>query len=92
MTDAVATQALRAASPAFIAALEAFQQFVADMGSNPEAWALNYPGAKLKFLGAVTLQAPALATAEAGAFEQFLNTQTSSLIEKLKQIQAAPQA
>lgn len=75
---------LVAAAPALIVALQALQTFEADMGANPLAWVANYPGAKLKLLGALALQLPQIATAEGGALESLINTTTSGWITKLQ--------
>lgn len=76
--------ALVAAAPSLIAVLQALQQFETDMGPNPLQWVANYPGAKLKLLGNVSLQLPALATAEGGALENLINQQTASWITQLQ--------
>jgi hypothetical protein len=54
------------------------------MGPNPALWVVNYPGAKLKLLGNIALQLPALATSEGGLLENVINTTTSGWITKLK--------
>lgn len=76
----------QAAIPTAIACLEAFQQFEADMGPDPAQWALNYPGAKLKFLGTLGLQVPILAKAEGGALMSSTNI-VSGFITTLKAAQ-----
>jgi hypothetical protein len=84
---------LVAAAPSLISALQAFQAFEADMGANPLLWAANYPGAKLKLLGELALQLPALATAEGGELESVITATTSSWITKLQAaIASAPSA
>lgn len=75
---------LVAAAPSLISALQAFQAFEADMGANPLLWGANYPGAKLKLLGELALQLPALATAEGSELESVITTTTSSWITKLQ--------
>jgi hypothetical protein len=80
----------QAAIPTAIAALQAFQQFETDLGTDPTKWALNYPGAKLKFLGTLSLQLPVLAQAESGALMGAANTQISSWITTLKAAQTPP--
>jgi hypothetical protein len=74
---------LKAAAPALIAALQAFQQFETDMGPATE-WVQNYPGAKLKLLGELALQLPQLEIGEGTALETIINTTTSGWITKLK--------
>ena len=80
---------LVAAAPSLISALQAFQAFEADMGANPLLWVANYPGARLKLLGELALQLPALATAEGGELENVIATTTSSWITKLQAAIAA---
>lgn len=77
---------LVAAAPSLIAALQALQQFETDLGPNPLQWVANYPGAKLKLLGTLALQLPAIATAEGGALEGLINTTTSGWITKLQEL------
>lgn len=74
----------QAAIPTAIAGLQAFQQFEADMGPDPAQWALNYPGAKLKFLGTLGLQVPILAKAEGGALMSSTNNIVAGFITTLK--------
>jgi hypothetical protein len=76
---------LVAAAPSMIAALKAIQQFETDMGPATQ-WVANYPGAKLKLLGALTLLIPQVAIAEGGALETIINTTTSGWITKLEAI------
>ena len=88
MTDTAITTIEAAAAPSLIGALQALQQFEADMGPNPLVWAANYPGAKLKLLGTLALQLPTIATAEGGALENVINTTTSGWITKLQALKA----
>ncbi len=74
---------LSAAAPELIAMIKALQQFNADMGTNPALWGVNFPGAKLKETGAIMLQVPALATAEAGAGLTALDNVYAGWITKL---------
>lgn len=80
---------LVAAAPVLITAIQALQQFEADMGTNPLEWGPNYTGAKLKLMGTLALQLPALANAEGGALSGFISSTTSSWITKLKAVAAA---
>jgi hypothetical protein len=66
-----------------IAALKAFQQFETDMGPATQ-WVLNYPGAKLKLLGSLALQLPALEVDEGSALENVINTTAGAWITKLQ--------
>ena len=75
---------LVAAAPSLISALQALQQFEADMGPDPLQWVAKYPGAKLKLLGTLALQLPTIATAEGGALENVINSTTSAWITKLQ--------
>lgn len=77
-----------AAAPALIAVLQAVQQFVADMGSDPAKWALNFPGAQLKMMGAIQLQLPALAQAEGALAQSTINGVIAGWISKLQAGQA----
>lgn len=83
---------LKAAAPVLITALQALQQFEIDMGTNPLEWGGNYAGAKLKLMGTLALQLPALANAEGSALGGFINSTTGSWISELKAIAAAPSA
>ena len=80
--------ALVAAAPSLIALLQAVQQFEVDMGPNPLLWPVNYPGAKLKMLGSMALQLPAIATAEGAVLETIVNTTTAGWITKLQALSA----
>lgn len=84
--------ALVAAAPSLIAILQAFQQLNTDMGANPINWAVNWPGASLKFVGAVDLQFPTLATAEVGVVQSDLDTKAASAISYLQGLLATPAA
>ena len=78
---------LKAAAPALIAAIQAFQQFETDMGP-ATSWMQNYPGAKLKLLGALALQVPQLEIAEGSALENLVNTTGNGWIQKLQALNA----
>jgi hypothetical protein len=77
---------LAAAAPSLIAALQAFQQFETDIGTNPAMWVANYPGAKLKLLGNLALVLPQIATSEGAALEGLVNTTIAGWISKLQQL------
>lgn len=89
MSDPIVVAAEQAAIPTAIAALKAFQQFEADLGTDPTKWALTFPGAKLRFLGTLQLQIPVLAQAETGALLGAASTQVDSWISTLQAAQAA---
>jgi hypothetical protein len=73
-----------AAIPSLIASLEAIQQFVINLGTDPLQVAAKFPGALQVLIGTIELQAPALATAELGALQAEVNTKITALIGKLK--------
>ncbi len=75
-----------AAAPSLIAALQAIEQFLADMGNNPLLWVANFPGAQLKLIGTIQLQLPSLATAEGGAIQTAINTQLTTWITQLQNL------
>lgn len=75
---------VQAAGPALIAALEAIQQFVLNLGTDPMQVAVKFPGALQVLLGTIELQVPALATAELGALQTEVNTKIAALIAKIK--------
>lgn len=82
--------ALVAAAPSLIAVLEAAQQFNLDMGTNPAAWVVNFPGAQLKFVGAVQLALPQLEVAETGALMTEINGKIGALITQLQDLTVPP--
>jgi hypothetical protein len=75
---------LIAAAPSLISALQAVQQFIGDMGTDPTKWALNFPGAELKLVGQLDLLLPGLLNAEGGAVETAINAKISSGIAALQ--------
>lgn len=77
-----------AAAPALIAALEAIQTFVGNLGTDPAQVAIKFPGALQVLLGTIELQVPALATAELGALQTEVNGKIAALIAKLKASQS----
>jgi hypothetical protein len=92
MPDPVVTALEQAAIPTAITALQAFQQFETDLGTDPTKWPLTYPGAKLKFIGNLSLQVPVLAQAESAALQGAASSQVNSWIATLKAAQTAPTA
>lgn len=83
---------LVAAAPTLVLALQDVQQFFADMGSDPAKWALNFPGAQLKLVGALDLLLPQLATAEGGAVNAAVNSKLAGWITSLQQLAATKSA
>ena len=74
----------QAAIPSAIALLQAVQQFIANMGTDPMQWTLKFPGALVALQGAVMLQAPLLANAEGAAVSAQVNDVVSGWITKLQ--------
>lgn len=85
MTDSVATTLEAAAIPSLVVALQAAQQFIADLGTDPAQVALKFPGASQRLLGTLELQLPALASSEFVAAQTAV---TSALANKITQLQA----
>jgi hypothetical protein len=85
------TPAIQAAAPVLISVLQAMEQFVADMGPDPAQWVLKYPGAKLKLVGTIGLQLPALAIAEGAVAQSAANSLFAGWIKDLQGL-AAPAA
>lgn len=79
---------LAAAAPSLVTALEAFNQFETDIGTDPLQWAVKVPAAKLKFLGTLGLQLQPLIGAEVVAGESVINATTAGWITKLKALPA----
>ena len=73
----------QAAIPTAIAILQAFQTFIANLGTDPLQVAAKFPGALQVFLGTVELQGPALATSELSALQTTVNTTVAGWIAKL---------
>ncbi len=77
----------QAAIPSAIALLQAVQQFIANMGTDPAQWTLKFPGALVALQGAVMLQAPLLANAEGAAVSAQVNDVVAGWITKLQAAQ-----
>lgn len=75
---------VHAAGPSLIAALEAIQAFVVNLGTDPLQVAAKFPGALQVLIGTIELQVPALATAELGALQTEANAKIAALITKIK--------
>lgn len=82
--------ALKAAAPSLIAAIDVWDQFEADMGTDPALWALKFMPAKLKALGALGLLVQPLIGAEVVAGENIIGATTSGWKTQLQAIAAAP--
>lgn len=76
--------ALVAAAPSLVATLQAIQQFLTNMGTDPAQWVLKFPGASQVLIGTVQLQLPALAAAEATTMSNQINTQLNTWITQLQ--------
>lgn len=92
MTNAVVTQLEVAAVPVAIAIVEAAQQFIVNLGTDPLQFAAKFPGASQVFLGTVEMSLPALAVSEIAAAQTALNTAMAGWITKLKALTPAPAA
>lgn len=88
MTDTAVATIEAAAAPSLISALQAFNQFETDIGTDPLQWAVKVPAAKLKFLGTLGLQLQPLIGAEVVAAEAVINTTTAGWITKLQALKA----
>jgi hypothetical protein len=80
---------IQAAIPTAIAALQAVQQFEADIGPDPTKWVLTVEPAKLKLLGALGLLVQPLGAAEGAAGLGILTTVTNGWISTLKAAQVS---
>src|ERR1700676_248120 len=75
---------LTAAKPALIAILQAVEQFIANMGTDPLQLAVKFPGAVQVLLGTVEMQLPVVATAELVAVQTAPNARIAALIASLQ--------
>jgi hypothetical protein len=73
-----------AAAPELVIVLQALQQFLTNIGTDPTKFAVTFPGALQVFLGTAELQLPALAGAELGAVQTAANAKIASWIAKLQ--------
>jgi hypothetical protein len=73
-----------AAGPALIAVLQAVQQFIANMGTDPAQFAIKFPGALQILIGTAEMQLPAVATAEISTVAAEANAKIAALIAKLQ--------
>lgn len=80
---------LVAAAPSLIAALQAVQTFLTNIGTDPTKFALTVPGALQVLGGTLELQIPALAGAEVGAIQTALNAQINGKIAALQALKPA---
>lgn len=78
-----------AAAPSLIAALQAIQTFITNMGTDPAQFALKFPGALQVLIGNLELQLPVLAASEITALQTEVNSKINGWISSL---QALPKA
>ena len=76
-----------AAIPTAISALQAVQQFAANMGTDPLQWVAKYPGSQLILLGTLQNLVPSLLVSEGGAVQAAVNSQIGSWITTLQKAQ-----
>jgi hypothetical protein len=72
------------AAPALIAALQALQTFITNLGTDPAQVAVKFPGALQVFLGTVEMQVPGLLTSELSALQADANTRIAAWIANLQ--------
>ena len=75
---------LVAAAPSLIAALQALQTFITNLGSDPLQVAVKFPGALQVLLGTIEMQLPGLASSEFGAVQTAANARIAALIASLE--------
>lgn len=72
------------AAPALIGMLQAVQQFITNIGTDPQQWPVKVPGALTVLMGTVELELPVLAQAEAGAVLTDINAKIAAKIKSLQ--------
>ena len=72
------------AAPALIGMLQAVQQFINNIGTDPQQWPVKVPGALTVLMGTVELELPVLAQAEAGAVLTDINAKIAAKIKSLQ--------
>ena len=83
---------LVAAAPSLIAALQALQTFVTNLGTDPAQVAVKFPGALQVLLGTLEMELPSLASSELGAVQTAANARIAALITQLQAIAPKPAA
>lgn len=73
-----------AAAPSLIMVLQAVQQFLTNLGTDPALVVAKFPGALQVLLGTAELQLPILASAEFGALQVAANTKITAWIKSLQ--------
>lgn len=75
---------LVAAAPSLIAALQAVQTFISNLGTDPAQVAIKFPGALQVLLGSIEMQLPGLASSEIGAVQTAANARIAAWIASLQ--------
>lgn len=73
------------AAPALIAALQALNQFIDNLGTDPAQVVVKFPGALSVLLGQLEMQLPAVASAELGSLQTSAKARIAALITQLQQ-------
>jgi hypothetical protein len=73
-----------AGAPSLVAVLQALQQFLANLGTDPAQVALKFPGALQIFIGTAEMQLPVLASSEFGALQTAANAKIASWIASVQ--------
>jgi hypothetical protein len=72
------------AAPALIAALQALQTFITNLGTDPLQVPVKFPGALQVFLGTVEMQVPGLLTTELATLQTDANSRIAGWITNLQ--------
>jgi hypothetical protein len=75
---------LVAAAPSLIAAIQALEAFVANLGTDPLQIPVKFPGALQVLLGQLELQLPAVAQAEFSTLQAQANAKFAAWITSLQ--------
>ena len=73
-----------AGAPELIAVLQALQQFITNLGTDPTKFAVTFPGALQILIGTAELTLPALATSEIGALQTAANAKIAAWIASIQ--------
>ena len=80
-----------AAVPALVAALQAVQAFISNLGTDPAQVAVKARGAIQVLIGTLEMQIPVLAAAELSAAQSDINAKIGGWVSKLQGL-AAPKS
>lgn len=72
------------AAPALIAALQALQTFITNLGTDPVQVPIKFPGALQVFLGTVEMEVPGLLSTELAALQTDANNRIAGWITNLQ--------